>query len=152
MSGLADKTFTRELEYYAAIRKTLEGSGSFKADPYLPYLLKEGISINSILVLISILGFIAGFSLSLGPVMWAMFSEIFPNRLRGMAISIVGTINSFTSFVVATLFPVQLSKFGSSNTYFIYAGCMFLCLVFVGKYVVETKGKSLEELELYLIR
>ncbi len=152
MSGLADKTFTRELEYYAAIRKTLEGNGSFNSDPYLPYLLKEGISINSILVLISILGFIAGFSLSLGPVMWAMFSEIFPNRLRGMAISIVGTVNSFTSFVVATLVPVQLSTFGSSNTYFIYAGCMFLCLVFVRKYVVETKGKSLEELELYLIR
>ena len=84
--------------------------------------------------------------------MWAMFSEIFPNRLRGMAISVVGTINSTTSFVVATLFPVQLSLFGSSATFFLYAGCMVLCLVFVWKYVIETKGKSLEELERHLIR
>jgi sugar porter (SP) family MFS transporter len=152
VSVLAGQTFSRELDYNAAIKKSLEKNGSLKADPYLPFLLKGGIHINSILVLISILGFIAGFSLSLGPVMWAMFSEIFPNRLRGIAISIVGTVNSFTSFVVATLFPVQLSMFGSSNTFFIYAGCMFLCLVFVWKYVVETKGKSLEELELHLIR
>ena len=152
VSVVAGQTFSRELDYYAAIRKSLEKNVSLKADLYIPFLLKDGININSIIVLISILGFIAGFSLSLGPVMWAMFSEIFPNRLRGIAISIVGTVNSFTSFVVATLFPVQLSMFGSSNTFFIYAGCMFLCLIFIWKYVVETKGKSLEELELHLIR
>jgi len=152
MSPLAGKTFQSELDFNAAIKSAIGSIGSGKANTYLPLLLKEGIRINSLLVLISILGFIAGFSLSLGPVMWAMFSEIFPNRLRGMAISVVGTVNSFTSFVVATLFPVQLSMFGSSATFFIYAGCMFLCLVFVWKYVVETKGKSLEELELHLIR
>lgn len=152
VSVLADQSFSRELDYNAAIKKSLERNGNLKADPYLPFLLKEGININSLLVLISILGFIAGFSLSLGPVMWAMFSEIFPNRLRGIAISIVGTVNSFTSFVVATLFPVQLRMFGSSNTFFIYAGCMFLCLIFVWKYVVETKGKSLEDLEQHLTR
>jgi MFS family permease len=84
--------------------------------------------------------------------MWAMFSEIFPNRIRGVAISVVGTINSTTSFVVATLFPKQLSTFGSAATFFIYAGCMFLCLWFVWKYVVETKGRSLEELEMRLAR
>jgi MFS family permease len=84
--------------------------------------------------------------------MWAMFSEIFPNRIRGVAISFVGFLNSSTSFVVATLFPVQLNLFGSSATFFIYAGCMILCLVFVWKFVVETKGKSLEELEEHLMR
>jgi len=152
LSVLAGQTFSGELDYYAAIRKAQARTGNARADLYLPFLLKESISINSILVLISILGFIAGFSLSLGPVMWAMFSEIFPNRLRGIAISIVGTVNSFTSFVVATFFPVQLRIFGSSNTFFLYAGFMFLCLIFIWKYVVETKGKSLEELELHLIR
>src|SRR5665648_1056579 len=83
VSVLAGQSFSRELDYNAAIKKSLERNGNLKADPYLPLLLKEGININSMLVLISILGFIAGFSLSLGPVMWAMFSEIFPNRLRG---------------------------------------------------------------------
>jgi len=152
ISVMESRVFSREQEFNAAIKSSLEKNNSLKADPYLPFLLKEGIKINSLLVLISILGFIAGFSLSLGPVMWAMFSEIFPNRLRGMAISIVGTLNSLTSFIVATLFPVQLSLFGSSNTFFMYSGFMFLCLLFVWKYVVETKGKSLEELESHLVR
>jgi sugar porter (SP) family MFS transporter len=151
VSPLAGRTFTSELTYYDAIRSALK-QNSVAAAPYLPLLLKAGIHIDSRTVLVSILGFIAGFSISLGPVMWAMFSEIFPNRIRGVAISVVGTINSTTSFVVATLFPKQLSTFGSAATFFIYAGCMFLCLWFVWKYVVETKGRSLEELEMRLAR
>lgn len=147
---VADQSFSSELEFNAAIKRAV--NGSLIVDPYLPLLVKEGIHINSMLVLISILGFIAGFSLSLGPVMWVMFSEIFPNRLRGVAISIVGTVNSLTSFVVTTLFPVQLNTFGSSNTFFIYAAFMFLCLLFVRRYVVETQGRSLEELEFQLVR
>jgi MFS transporter, SP family, arabinose:H+ symporter len=151
ITPLAGKVFNNELDYYAAIRAGVEGT-SVKADPYLPSLLKSGIHINPMIVLISILGFIAGFSISLGPVMWAMFSEIFPNRLRGLAISVVGAVNALTSFLVATFFPMQLDKFGSSATYFIYAGFMFLCLWFVWKYVVETKGKSLEEIEAQLVK
>ncbi len=151
LSMLANKTFTNEIDFYAAIRSSLQGT-NVQAEPYLPLLLKNGIDINAMIVLISILCFIAGFSISLGPVMWAMFSEIFPNRLRGLAISVVGSVNALTSFLVATLFPVQLNKFGSSATYFIYAGFMFLCILFVWKYVVETKGKSLEEIEQQLIQ
>jgi MFS transporter, SP family, arabinose:H+ symporter len=150
-TAITDKVFDNELDFYAAIRKGIEGT-TVKAEPYLPSLLKSGIKINSMIVLISILGFIAGFSISLGPVMWAMFSEIFPNRLRGLAISVVGAVNALTSFLVATFFPMQLDKFGSSATYFIYAGFMFLCLLFVWKYVVETKGKSLEEIEEQLVK
>jgi MFS transporter, SP family, arabinose:H+ symporter len=150
-AALAGKVFNNELDYYAAIRAGVEGS-AVKAEPYLPSLLKAGIHINPMIVLISILGFIAGFSISLGPVMWAMFSEIFPNRLRGLAISVVGAVNALTSFLVATFFPMQLDKLGSSITYFMYAAFMFMCLWFVWKYVVETKGKSLEEIEAELVK
>ena len=150
ISSISGQSYPDELKFYAAIRNAIKHT-SVKAEPYLPLLLKEGIRINSTFVLISILGFIAGFSISLGPVMWAMFSEIFPNRLRGLAISAVGMVNAFTSFLVATFFPMQLNKFGSSATYFIYAAFMFLCLLFVWKYVVETKGKSLEQIEQELI-
>ncbi|MBC7417802.1 MAG: MFS transporter [Pedobacter sp.] len=59
--------------------------------------------------------------------------------------------NSLSSFLVATFFPIQLALFGSSITYFIYAGFMFFCLLFVWKYVTETKGKSLELIEKELI-
>ncbi len=148
---LEDKVFTSELDFYDALKSTSNGT-STNIDSYKPLLLKDAIKINSFFVLISILGFIAGFSISLGPVMWAMFSEIFPNRLRGLAISIVGAANALASFLVATFFPIQLAKFGSSGTYFIYAGFMFFCLWFVWKYVVETKGKSLEQLEKELIK
>lgn len=148
---LKDQSFNSELLFFEAIKTSLTGT-TINSELYKPLLLKGGIKINSILILISILGFITGFSISLGPVMWAMLSEIFPNRLRGLAVSLVGAANAIASFVVATFFPLQLAKFGSSGTYFIYAGFMYLCLWFVWKYVVETKGKSLEQLEKELIR
>jgi MFS transporter, SP family, arabinose:H+ symporter len=151
MKNISGNTFSDELAFYKGIDDTLAGS-DLKADSYKPSLLKDGIKINSLWVLISILGFIAGFSISLGPVMWAMFSEIFPNRIRGFAISAAGTINAISSFLVATFFPIQLAKLGSANTYFIYAGFMFFCLWFTWKYIVETKGKSLEELEIELTK
>lgn len=151
LSPLADQIFTSENDYTSAVKSALTKTAS-NPEQYVQSFLKMGININSTLVLISILGFIAGFSFSLGPVMWAMFSEIFPNRLRGIAISFVGTVNSFTSFLVATVFPVQLKVFGSSFTFYMYAAFMLLCLLFVWKYVVETKGKSLEALEKYLTR
>ncbi len=144
--SLTGRRFTSESSVYTALANILAGT-DIRAEKYRSVLLKEGVRINSYLVLISILGFIAGFSISLGPVMWAILSEIFPNHLRGMAISVVGSVNAMASFMVATFFPVQLEKFGSSGTYFIYAGFMYFCLWFIWKYVVETKGKSLEKLE-----
>ena len=151
LSQLTGHTFNSELAFYTAIENAMNGTKN-SADLYKPLLLKDGIKINAVLVLISILGFIAGFSISLGPVMWAVLSEIFPNSLRGTAISIVGAANAVASFLVATFFPIQLAKFGSSGTYFIYAGFMYFCLWFVWKYVVETKGKTLEQLEKELIK
>jgi MFS transporter, SP family, arabinose:H+ symporter len=148
---LSGKDFNSELSFYAAIDNSLAGTSN-NTESYKPLLLKDGIKINSMLVLISILGFIIGFSISLGPVMWAILSEIFPNSLRGTAISVVGAANAVASFIVATFFPIQLAKFGSSGTYFIYAAFMYLCLWFVWKYVVETKGKSLEQIEKELIK
>lgn len=151
LTQLTGNTFNSELDFYKAIETAVNDTGS-NADFYKPLLLKDGIKINSMLVLISILGFIIGFSISLGPVMWAILSEIFPNSFRGTAISIVGAANAVASFIVATFFPIQLAKFGSSGTYFIYAAFMYICLWFVWKYVVETKGKSLEQIEKELIK
>jgi len=122
------------------------------SESYKSLILNEAININITTVLLGILGFIAGFSISLGPVMWTMFSEIFPNKMRAMAIAIVGVANGLTSFAVATVFPIQLEYLGSANTYLIFGLCMVLCLLFVLKYIPETKGKSLEELENELIK
>ncbi len=115
-------------------------------------ILKHSITIGSIWVLIGLLLFVASFAISLGPVMWALLSEIFPNRLRGLAISIVGFWNSIVSFSVATVFPMELENLGSSYTYLIYAFFGFMTFLFVMRFVPETKGKSLEELEADLVR
>lgn len=122
------------------------------SETYKSSILREAININGIMVLVGILGFIAGFSISLGPVMWAMFSEIFPSRLRAKSIAVVGAANGLTSFVVATVFPMELEFIGSATTYLLFGIFMFLCLLFVLKYIPETKGKTLEELENDLLR
>ncbi len=153
-------SYNSEVEFFSLFRLYLEQNKEAfptaavvgaKYSEYKPLLLNNSIQINASIVLAGILGFIAGFSISLGPVMWAMLSEIFPNKLRGLAISVAGTWNAITSFVVATVFPVELEYLGSSMTYYIYAGFMVLSFFFVMAKVKETKGKSLEEIEAELI-
>jgi len=67
-------------------------------------------------------------------------------------ISFVGLINSAVSFIVQLVFPWELSNFGSAGTFLIYGIFAVLGLVFVVKIVPETKGKSLEELEIILLK
>jgi sugar porter (SP) family MFS transporter len=112
----------------------------------------ELVEINATLILIGILGFVAGFAISLGPVMWVLFSELFPNRVRGLAISFVGLINSAVSFTVQLVFPWELENLGNSTTFLIYGLFAIVGLVIVMKLLPETKGKSLEQLEAELVR
>jgi len=108
--------------------------------------------INTYMVLSFILLYVASFAISFGPVMWALLSEIFPNLIRGIAISIVGFFNSLVSFSVTMVFPWELSHVGPSGTFFIYGGLALFSLLFAFFFVPETKGKSLEQLEQELIR
>ena len=106
---------------------------------------------NPMLILAGILGFVASFAVSLGPVMWVLFSELFPNQVRGLAISFVGLINSAVSFTVQLVFPWELEHLGSSATFLIYGVFALLGLGIVVRLLPETKGKSLEELETELV-
>ena len=115
-------------------------------------LLSGAISMNPMLVLIGILGFVASFAISIGPVMWVLFSELFPNKVRGLAISFVGLINSGVSFLVQLIFPWELANLGSSTTFLIYGVFGAIGVLFVLFVVPETKGKSLEELEHLLVK
>jgi SP family arabinose:H+ symporter-like MFS transporter len=106
---------------------------------------------NPTLILVGILGFVASFAISLGPVMWVLFSELFPNRVRGLAISFVGLINSAVSFSVQLIFPWELENLGNSATFLIYGVFAMVGLILVMRLLPETKGKSLEELEAELV-
>jgi sugar porter (SP) family MFS transporter len=111
----------------------------------------ELIDMNATMVLIGILSFVAGFGISLGPVMWVLFSELFPNRLRGIAISFCGLINSSISFIVQLVFPWELENFGPATTFLIYGSLAIVGLIFVMRILPETKGRSLEQLEADLV-
>lgn len=111
----------------------------------------ELINMNPGLILLGILSFVAGFGISLGPVMWVLFSELFPNRVRGIAISFCGLINSSVSFMVQLVFPWELENLGPSMTFLIYGSFAIIGLVFVLRVLPETKGRSLEKLQQELV-
>ena len=85
--------------------------------------------------------------MSLGPVMWVLFSELFPNWIRGFAISLVGVVNSAISFLVQLLFPWELANLGNAMTFAIYGSFAVIGFFLILKMLPETKGKSLEEIE-----
>jgi len=115
-------------------------------------LSPDVIDVNPWLILFGILGFVASFAISIGPVMWVLFSELFPNKLRGLAISFVGLINSGVSFLVQLVFPWELANIGNAGTFLIYGLFAAFGLIFVMRILPETKGRSLEELESILVR
>lgn len=149
LTRLEDEVFASETAFFSRVRETV---GQDTYNSFKEVILTHSITINGIWVLIGLIMFVASFAISMGPVMWALLSEIFPNKLRGLAISVMGFWNSIVSFSVATVFPAQLEFMGSGNTYLIYSFFGLLTLLFVWRFVPETKGKSLEELESELIK
>ena len=143
------QTYESDTAFKAALAETL---GEDLAGRYEAELIAGAISANPTLILIGILGFVASFAVSLGPVMWVLFSELFPMRIRGLAISFVGLINSAVSFLVQLVFPWELDALGSATTFLIFGAFAAAGLLFVWRVVPETKGKSLEELEAELVR
>lgn len=115
-------------------------------------ILEAATVMNSTIVLVGILGFIACFAFSLGPVMWVLLSEMYPVRIRGLAIGVIGFVNSFTSWLIQQIFPWELSTLGNALTFFIFGAIAAVGLVIMIKTLPETKGKSLEELEKQLIK
>lgn len=102
---------------------------------------------SATLVLFAIVGFVASFAISLGPVMWVLLSEIFPNEQRAAAISVAGFWNSLVSASVTFIFPSALSALKPAGTFLVFALFASAALLFVLVFVPETKGRTLEELE-----
>ncbi|MCL4106458.1 UNVERIFIED_CONTAM: hypothetical protein GTU68_030416 [Idotea baltica] len=98
-------------------------------------------------LLFFILCYIACFAFSFGPVTWVVISEIFPNKLRGVAMSIATFSLWVAVYVVTQLFPILLESMGPAFTFWIFAGMALLGMIFTYTRVPETKGKSLEEIE-----
>lgn len=149
LESLAGKTFQSDVAFKDALETAL---GPAQAKAFEAELITASITMNALVILIGIIGFVASFAVSIGPVMWVLFSEIFPNRVRGVAISFVGFINSGVSFLVQLVFPWELATLGSSVTFLIYGIFAAIGLVFILILLPETKNKSLEELEKILVK
>ena len=148
LEPLLNMTFASDISFTQAMSNSL-GAAVFQE--FEAELVSAAITINPSLILIGILGFVACFAISIGPVMWVLFSELFPNRIRGLAISFVGLVNSGVSFTVQLLFPWQLANLGNAATFFIYGVFAIIGLLLIARLLPETRGKSLEDLERQLV-
>ena len=148
ISVLVDQTFDSDTAFRGAVNEVV---GRDVYQQFESQLVSSAIAMNPTLILVAILGFVASFAVSIGPIMWVLFSELFPNRVRGLAISFSGLVNSTVAFLVTFIFPWQLETIGNSGTFLIYGLFAVVGLFFVMRILPETKGRSLEELETILV-
>ncbi|MYJ95162.1 MAG: sugar porter family MFS transporter [Proteobacteria bacterium] len=141
---VAGVRFDNDLEFKGAVAAAI---GETALTAHEAKLIGAAIQMNPRIVLVGILGFVASFAISLGPVMWVLFSEIFPNAIRGVCMSVMGVINSGVSFFVQFIFPWELSNLGTATTFLLYAIAAGIFLVLVAWLLPETRGRTLEELE-----
>lgn len=104
-------------------------------------------------VLIGILLYISFFAISLGPLTFVVVAEIFPNHIRGRAMSVAIFFLWLSVYIVSQTFPMLLESIGTAWTFWIYMVMSVLAFIFVWNLVPETKEKSLEEIQqMWLIK
>ncbi len=102
---------------------------------------------NNYIILIFTLLYVASFCATLGAVVWVYIAEIFPNKIRGLAMSVATFALWFADFVVTYTFPIMIENFSTATTLFIYAFFCSITFFYVLFKIPETKGKSLEQIE-----
>ena len=102
---------------------------------------------GSYLAAIALTIYIAFFSATWGPVMWVMIGESFPLNIRGLGNSFGAVVNWTANTIVSLTFPPLLSAFGTGNLFYLYAVMCFISIWFVHKFTIETRGRSLEQIE-----
>ncbi len=95
----------------------------------------------------SLVTYIICFAMSLGPIGWILVSEVFPLKIRGVAMSICTVSNFAFNFFVVGSFPILLHRIGGAWTFWMFGVVSLLCIIFVYFFVPETKGISLEQIE-----
>ncbi len=144
LAPIADVIYDNDVDFKNAMKSSLGNQVYAKNDGAI---LEAATTMNGTLILIGILGFVACFAFSLGPVMWVLLSELYPTKYRGLAIGFIAFVNSFTSWVVQQVFPWELSNLGNATSFFIFGIIALIGFIAMLKILPETKGKSLEEIE-----
>jgi sugar porter (SP) family MFS transporter len=105
------------------------------------------LQLKGLAVLLFTLCSLGCYAMSLAPITWVLISEIFPNRIRGAAISVAVSALWIACFILTYTFPILNAGLGTAKTFWLYALICFAGFVFVFFKIPETKGKSLEEIE-----
>lgn len=141
--GTVDKWGRRKL--------MLLGSGGL-ALIYLLVGLFYFLNVSGWPLLLLVVCAIAVYAMSLAPITWVVLSEIFPNRLRGLAMSVATFALWVASALLVLTFPLLNKAFGASGTFWIYGIICIAGFVYIYCFLPETKGKSLEEIEQQLTK
>ncbi|MEN2416351.1 sugar porter family MFS transporter [Flavobacterium mesophilum] len=149
LNPIADKVYETDITFKNEMKSLLGDQVYAKNEGTI---LEMATQMNAVLVLVGVMGFIACFAFSLGPVMWVMLSELYPNRYRGLAIGVIGFVNGFVSWIVQQVFPWELSNLGNAISFSIFGGIALIGFFVLYKILPETKGKSLEQIELDFVK
>lgn len=93
-----------------------------------------------------LMAYIASFAIGLGPIFWLLIAEIYPLRVRGKAMSVATVANWASNFIISLTFLGLVGLLGTNGVFFIYAIVGVFSLIFIWKFIPETKGLSLEEI------
>jgi MFS transporter, SP family, galactose:H+ symporter len=101
------------------------------------------------IAVICLMGYVASFAISLGPIFWLLIAEIYPLRIRGLAEGTAATFNWASNLIVSLTFLTLVERLGASSTFFLYALASVLSWLFAYYFVPETKGRTLEQIEAF---
>ena len=134
--GSVGMTVTLALVTFAFAHAGLDASGKLALSPAMGTLALVAANV-----------YVAFFNMSWGPVMWVMLGEMFPNQIRGSGLAVAGAAQWTSNFAITVSFPILLAGIGLAGAYGIYAVAAAISVVFVLRYVKETRGKELEQME-----
>ena len=134
--GSAGMAATLLVMVYAFANGTLDAAGNLQLSSELGWV-----------ALIAANLYVIFFNVSWGPVMWVMLGEMFPNQIRGSALAVAGFAQWFSNYLIAQSFPVMARELGLALSYSFYAVSAVISFFLVQRFIHETKGKELEEMQ-----
>src|SRR5881409_3758561 len=101
------------------------------------------------IAVICLMGYVASFAISLGPIFWLLIAEIYPLKIRGLAEGMAATFNWGSNLIVALTFLTLVERIGASSTFLLYAVASVASWLFAYYFVPETRGRTLEQIEAF---